>query len=650
MHMKSKNRICIFFLLLSFSAFAQSDPAFDAMKSRLNGPDDSVKLKTLTSIAYRYEEYNNDSARVYFDKAILLADKLNRKDRVLSLTVSKAETYNLDGNFDSSVQYLQQVALLVSDTVYPKVKGYMLMTYADVYNQTGKFDSAVNMLYSALHIYENLNDSLRMAQVYSSLGRNYTAILDYNRSGELYLRALQIAQKMGNIRAISEATIYLGTNYLSSGKLDSARYYLSAAEKMSLSNPDLESRLITVYGTMGDVESKLDKPELAIAYFKKALAVCEKFNVSSFIPMQNASIAREYLKLKNYPIAKKFIRDAENTLMYANDLQITQIVYKVISEFYFVTGNFEAGETYFDKYTALRDSLLNSNKTEAVAEMEIKYETAKKDRELLKQRLAIADKDNRLIQQRITMFALIAVFIIAVAASVLLYNRYRLKQQTKLDAAIIKEQQLGIKAVIEAQDAERQRISKDLHDGVLQQLAAARAGISVLQMNTGIDEKAKEQVELAGKTIDDAADDLRSISHLMMPRALAEDGLAMALSKLSAGVFKQAGISYTFSDNHFMQTPGNEIALQLYRIVQEIFSNILKHSGATEVDIKMHSQDRLAIIEIIDNGTGFNESEAREKGGAGLFNIYSRIRNINGKFYTESNRPTGSRFIIQCPV
>ena len=133
-------------------------------------------------------------------------------------------------------------------------------------------------------------------------------------------------------------------------------------------------------------------------------------------------------------------------------------------------------------------------------------------------------------------------------------------------------------------------------------------------------------------------------------KILEEEGLAAALKKLSGGVFKQAGISFTFSENNFSKKLSREKELQLYRIVQEIFTNILKHARASEVQIKLYEQKMNAAIEITDNGIGFNEDEAREKGGAGLFNIYSRIRNIGGHFIIESNNPAGSRFLIECPL
>ena len=643
--------LLLFFLFFSLKSFSQSDPGFDTLKQKLNRADDSVKLKTLTSIAYRYEEYNNDSAQIYMDKAIALAKKINRKDRQLSLTVSKAEIFNLTSSFDSSRKYLQIVASQVSDTAYPKVKGYMLMTYADVFNQQGDYDSAISKLYTALHIYETLNDSLRMAQVYGSLGRNYSALRDFTKSKEVYLHSLHIAEALHNVRMLSEINIYLGTEFLGTSHNDSALYYLSKAEKLSLDNPDMESRLVTIYGNLGDIQSGLGNSAKAISYFSKAVAEAKKFNILSLVPIQQASIAKEYIKTKNYIQAKEFLIQAEAGLIPDDDVQTDQFVYKTFSEYHFLTGNFEEGEKYFNKYSTLLDSSLNTSKTQAIAETEVKYETAKKDKELLKQKLDIAEKDRNLIKQRTAMYVLLVFFVFAILATILLYNRYRLKQQAKLDAAIIKEQQLGIKAVIEAQDMERDRLSKELHDSVLQQLVAAKAGISLLENKTDFnDAQKKEQLQQVSNTMDEAANDLRSISHLMMPRALTEEGLPAALEKLSAGVFNQAGIKYSFDNNGFSKRFSPQKELQLYRIVQEIFSNILKHAQANEVNINLSEKDGNVLLYIKDNGIGFNEAEAKEKGGAGLFNIYSRIRNINAIVFTEPVQPTGSCFVIECPV
>ena len=273
------------------------------------------------------------------------------------------------------------------------------------------------------------------------------------------------------------------------------------------------------------------------------------------------------------------------------------------------------------------------------------------NKELLKQKLDLTEKDKNLLLQRTELYALLAFFIVAALITILLYNRYRLTQQRKLDAAIIKEQNLGIKAVIEAQDIERDRLSKELHDSILQQLVAAKAGLYHLENNSDFtDAEKNEQLHGVINTMDEAANDLRSISHLMMPRTLKEKGLPDALEKLSASVFKQAGINCSFANNGFNKRFSEQKEFQVYRIVQEIFSNILKHAHASEVSISLNDTGQNIKLEIADNGIGFNEAEAREKGGSGLFNIYSRIRNLNGSFFAEPQMPSGSRFIIQCPV
>lgn len=608
-------------------------------------------MKTLTSIAYRFEEFDNDSALVYMNKAIAVAKKIKRTDRELSLTVSKAEIYNLEGHFDSSRKYLAWVAERVSDTVYPKVKGYMLMTYADVFSQEGAYDSAISKLYAAQEIYETLNDSMRRAQVYGLIGRNYSVFGDRVKSGQAYYKSLEIAEALGNARMLSEICIYIGTDYLGLDKRDSAAFYMKKAERLSRDNPDIESRLITIYGNLGDIESSNNQSGKAIDYFSAAIAIGEKFGIQSLIPVQEASIAREYLKMKNYPRALYFLNKAEASLPATSDVQTSQLVYQTFSKYHFLTGNFIKGEEYLSRFSALHDSLLNTSKSTAIAEMEVKYETAKKDQELLKQKLDIVEKDKNLVQQQTVLYILTAFFLFAAAASILLYNRYRLRQQAKLDAAIIKEQKLALKAVIKAQDMERERLSKDLHDGVLQQLVAAKAGLSYLQNKEDMSpDFKKRQVQKIVAIMDDTAGDLRNISHLMMPRILKEEGLHAAIKKLCDGIFHTAGISFQYVENGISRRPGTQTEVQLYRIAQEIFANIIKHANASSVLVSLSVNDNTLLLQITDNGIGFNETTAREKGGAGLFNIFSRIENINARLTIEQIPEGGSRFIIECPL
>lgn len=626
------------------------DAAFDSLRSLLNRKDDSIKMKALTSIAYRFEEFDNDSALVYMDKAIRVAKNIKRTDRELSLTVSKAEIFNLMGQFDSSRKYLTSVSLRVSDTVYPKVKGYMLMTNADLHNQLGNYDSAIIKLYAAQHIYETLNDSLRRAQVYGLLGRNYSVFGDRIKSKEAYYQSLKIASALGNIRMLSEICIYIGTEFLAENNIDSAAFYMKKAERLSLDNADIESRLISIYGNLGDMESSRGHSDMAMKYFRLAIEVAEKFSMKSMIPLQHASIAREYLKQRKYPSAYLYLQKAEASLEYSNDVQTNEYVYQIFSQYYFLVGNYDKGEGYFKQYISLRDSLLNISKSKALAEIEVKYQTVKKDQELLKQKLDIAEKDKNLAQQQTILYVVLAFFLFAVIAAFLLYNRYRLRQKAKLDAAIIKEQTLSIRAVIAAQDAEREKLSKELHDGVLQQLVAAKVGLSYLQTKADMPvEKKQNQLQKIAEMMDHTASDLRNISHMMMPPVLKEEGLQAAIEKLSAGIFEPAGILYNYTCTADRIRLEINKELQIYRIVQEIFTNILRHASAGQVSINITSGLNYLQLIIEDNGIGFNEKTASEKGGAGLLNIYSRIRHISAQINVENLQTGGSRFTIQCP-
>lgn len=642
--------ILSFLCLISCFSYSQ-DAAFDSLRALLNRKDDSVKMKALTNLAYRFEEFDNDSALVYMNKAIAVAKQIKRTDRELSLTVSKAEIFNLTGQFDSSRKYIAWVADRVSDTVYPKVKGYMLMTLADVYSQEGAYDSAISKLFAAQHIYETLNDSMRRAQVYGLIGRNYSVFGDRIKSSQAYYKSLEIAEALGNARMLSEICIYIGTDFLSLKKYDSAAFYMKKAERLSKENPDIESRLIAIYGNLGDIESSNNQSAKAIAYFTASIAISEKFEMRSLIPVQEASIAREYLKSKNYKQALFFLEKAEASLADASDVKTSELVYQTFAKYHFLTGNLEKGEAYLNRYSTLLDSSLNTSKSAAIGEMEVKYETAKKDKELLKQKLDIAEKDKSIVQQETALYILIAFFLFAAAASVLLYNRYRLRQQAKLDAAIIKEQRLAIKAVIEAQDAERERLSKDLHDGVLQQLVAAKAGLSYLQTKTDMPAEIKHaNLQKISSLMDDTAGDLRNISHLMMPPALKDEGLAAAIKKLADNIFYAAGISCQYVYHGITIRPAMQTEIQLYRITQEIFTNIIKHAKASNVLISIKADNNKLLLQIEDNGIGFDETTAREKGGAGLFNILSRTRHINAQLAIEQVQQGGSRFILECPL
>ena len=202
----------------------------------------------------------------------------------------------------------------------------------------------------------------------------------------------------------------------------------------------------------------------------------------------------------------------------------------------------------------------------------------------------------------------------------------------------------GQESVIRAQDAERKRISLELHDSVGQKLVAIKYMLALFQIS-----KDKSQLGELNKSIDEIIDEIRSITHNLSTQIVKEVGLKNAVSQLlnecAKAMKAKKSLNFYLPQN---VTISDEMAKMIYRIVQEALSNSMKYSEAKELDVSFKYQNKQVVINIIDNGIGFNLNELRTD-GIGLQNIRQRVSYLNGFLRIESKTDQGTNIKIKIP-
>ncbi|MCY2685948.1 AAA family ATPase [Salinimicrobium sp. TH3] len=220
-------------------------------------------------------------------------------------------------------------------------------------------------------------------------------------------------------------------------------------------------------------------------------------------------------------------------------------------------------------------------------------------------------------------------------------NTNLLNKQLKL------QERNRIEAVIESQEKERQRIAEELHDSLGQILALTRINLSRIQPTDTASEN-EELLKNISDLIDESCEEVRSISHNLMPPDLNNRGIADILQKLIAKNRVVNGIEYKFYAERLESEPSAACKFTLYRVLQEIIQNIIKHASATKVNVSLTETGDLLHLLVEDNGKGFDTSVTGF--GLGLKNIYSRIKLLNGYLDIDSSINSGTVFNITIPL
>lgn len=204
--------------------------------------------------------------------------------------------------------------------------------------------------------------------------------------------------------------------------------------------------------------------------------------------------------------------------------------------------------------------------------------------------------------------------------------------------------------VIRAQDEERARVARELHDSTAQTLAAAMLHIRALAA-TGVDGTLKSKLTMVGDTVADALEEVRSMAHTMYPRVLDDLGLGAALEWLAGRTQDATGIAVRVEHDVAETSVPPTAAAVLYRVAQEGLRNAVVHSGATEIVLRVEADRRTASIEVTDNGRGFDtEAADRRRGGMGLFAMHERAALVDGTVEIYSVPGRGTRVTASVPI
>lgn len=242
----------------------------------------------------------------------------------------------------------------------------------------------------------------------------------------------------------------------------------------------------------------------------------------------------------------------------------------------------------------------------------------------------------------------IAFLVEILALSGFLAYRVKLIQETSKQLLVEKNfvQQQRTQAVLEAEERERIRIARDLHDGIGQMLAAVRMmlGNYLSHRKTKV-----KEIQNSLDLLEDSIREVREISHNMMPGTLTKFGLSSALKQFVNKINALDTLQVDLQVVGFKERLNEKIEMMLYRIVQEIISNIIRHAQATKVSIELIKHDEELVLIIEDNGKGF-DSGSKENQGIGLKNIATRVEYLNGCVNFDSTLGHGTSVVVEIPL
>lgn len=578
------------------------------------------------------------------DSAYEFSKKLNFTMGMAEAKSYKAGAYNYTGEFAKGLLLLEEVLPLFQKLNKKRDQMIALGNMAIMHDNLGDLPMALEKNIRSIKIAHELKDTTIIAILLANTALIHRNIKDYPKALDYFRKSLNMRIALGHTRAQADLYGNIGVIFKNTHQPDSAAFYFQKQLNLGIEHND-ESEQASALHNFGSLEYRKGDFKKALEYYEQSLKIKEADkSYKKGIATTLSNIADCHMYLGNHKKA-----DTINKRVIALGVEMGSLETQIgafenqISNFE-MAGDYKTALKYNQLYDKFQDSLINAEKITAIEELSTKYETAEKERTILEKDLEIQKNEAALKAQQNQLIIAGSVLLILLLSSGFLFYRTKQRQKIKLEIARSDEQQKGFKAVITATEDERKRIAKDLHDGVVQQLGAINLSLS--QVSKGLaPEKAKE-VEQIKTIVSSTADETRTLSHQMMPKALIEMGLIAAMNDVLASL-KLSNVEVNFENFNLKDRYENSVEIAIYRIFQELTNNIIKHAGATSVEVQLFENNNKLILIVEDNGQGI---KTKSKDGIGLSNIKSRLSTLDGKVDYSSGAESGTVATVVVPV
>lgn len=498
--------------------------------------------------------------------------------------------YANQGIKDSAAYYYTKSAASLANKGEYAYAAQINYNIASLYTNDFNLDDAFIYFRKSLDFYNQVADSLK-GPTYSFLVSNMAYVYEKGDS-------LSLAKQLGR-QAINYGTKFQEKNGLIYGRL-----------------------------TLADAFQKENQLDSAYFYSKEAYTMARDNKFDDFYPTTAMHLAK-FEAEKDPKLALQIMEEIPESTD-DRDLNWIGNVDQFLGELYIKNNNYEKASQHLVTYAQYQDSIHENEIEIKAADILEKYNTAQKDLTIAQQDAEIAKQENA--KKRLII---IAGGLGGIALFGFLFFRQRQKNQKQQIVSLKNEKEnVALRSLMAGEEKERSRIAKELHDGLGGILAAAK-------MHASKSETSNKVVEL----LDTASKESRRISHNLLPESLLKKGLDQALKDFTSSVNDSGLIQADYQSINLDHNLPQPLQLSVYRIVQELLNNIIKHSGATEALVQLQQEPKKLIITVEDNGKGFS-SEETEK-GIGLQNIESRLSLLKGTLEIDSGGAKGTSVYIE---
>ncbi|MEO5980055.1 MAG: sensor histidine kinase [Chryseolinea sp.] len=552
---------------------------------------------------------------------------------------------------DSSIAFYQKAETSSDRNVAKDAAFRKAVVSADKgasYNLMNRTDEAIEAFLKGLQLYEQSDypdaDS-EIAACCSNIATCYVSIQQYQKAMEYDLKAAKYFLKGGSDFEIAWAYLSVASDFTRLEKFDSSIVYFDKAETY-VKTLNIASVNREFYGRKGQMFWTKGKWREAIPLYRIAYENAHQINTVVSESGYIRATADCYYNLNELKTAEEFALRSLDIDEKNNLSKEKRSVYNLLSLIYFKKKEYEKAYQYSKLYVA-QNKLLNEEEQKAIVlELDRKYLNAEQEKKIVQLQDDKEIQRLSLNQRSLINYVLIGSLVGLVTLGLLAYRNFRHRQrfsiqQVELQARKISElekdkQLVAVDSILQGQEEERSRMAKDLHDGLGGMLSGIKLSIGAMKGNVILTEYNSQLFTTALEQLDQSIIEMRRVAHSMMPEALVRLGLQQAIQDYCQGLSGAKSLQIKLQSHGLDERLNETLEIVIYRIVQELVNNIVKHAEATIVLVQLMKHNNNLNITIEDNGQGFDLQSAASVGGQGLKNVQYRVNYLKGQLDIQS--------------
>ncbi len=420
-------------------------------------------------------------------------------------------------------------------------------------------------------------------------------------------------------------------------------------QKIALDN-ELEEELLDIENNIGTLHYFQGRYDSTLYYFERNLERCRILKDTLSIAERLNNMAMLRAALGQHDLAINNITEAENLSRVVSDKQFISLLKRNKADILAQAGNYQEASNYYYDHLAMNDTLMAEEISKNIAELQTKYDTAEQER-LNAELRAVNSKNESRIYLLISVLALAGVLVVFFVQNHIktknVMAAQQVAQQEKEKKLLLDQELASIDAVIAGQEQERLQIASDLHDDLGNSLTTIR-----LHLEAALDKNPSREVQPlshALQMLHQVYTKVRRLSHTQHSRVLSEEGWLDSIKELAHQINQSQQLEVEVLHHGLEGRLAHSTELTLFRVIQELLNNIIKHSKATNASISITGGPQSLDIMVEDNGQGFNYS-TDFKNGMGLSSIKKKVESLNGRFFVDSSPGNGTTINLEIPT